>query len=262
MGAFNAKLGKRLKEIRQARGLSQEQISKLLGVNRSAVSQVENGKRAVTAHELSRLADALAISIDSLLDPEKEIDVVLETESPGSKKRRMRINVPQKNLRKFKEVLLYILEQVGSRPNVGETVIDKLLYFIDFDFYEKYEEQLIGATYIKNKYGPTPAEFNKIVQQMIRGGEIAKVADKYHDYRQTKYLPIREPDLRVLSASELKTIDDVLCRLSHMDASTVSSYSHRDVPWLTTADGEMIEYESVFYRTAPYSQRNYDESVQ
>ena len=262
MGTFNEKLGKRLKEIRNARGLSQDQISKLLGVNRATVSQIENGKRSLTAHDLSQVAVALAISIDGFLDPEKEIEVVLEAETTAYEKGKMRINVPQKNVRKFKEVLLYILEQVSSRPNVGETVVYKLLYFIDFDFYEKYEEQLIGATYIKNKYGPTPVEFSKIVQQMVQDGDITKVAEKYYEYPQTKYLPRREPDLRVLSASELKTIDEVLCRLAHMDASTVSSYSHEDVPWLTTADGGIIEYESVFYRTSPYSQRNYDESVQ
>ena len=54
----------------------------------------------------------------------------------------MRINVPQKNFQKFKEVLIYILNSVGAKPNIGETVIYKLLYFIDFDYYEKHEEQL------------------------------------------------------------------------------------------------------------------------
>lgn len=261
MGAFNVKLGKRLREIRQARGLSQEQIAKILGLNRSTVSQIENGKRSLAADELSSVSDALGISIDSLLDPDKEIDVVLEEESVRREKGRLRINVPEKNVMKFKEVLLYLFKQVGSRPNVGETVIYKLLYFIDFDFYEKYEEQLIGATYIKNKYGPTPVEFDKIVRQMIRDEEIVRVESKYYDYPQTKYLPRRESDLTVLRASEIKTIDDVLCRLEQMDATSISSYSHKDVPWMITADGGVIEYESVFYRTAPYSQRSYDEPV-
>lgn len=261
MGAFNVKLGKRLREIRQARGLSQEQIAKILGLNRSTVSQIENGKRSLVADELSSVSDALGISIDSLLDPDKEIDVVLEEESVRREKGRLRINVPEKNVMKFKEVLLYLFKQVGSRPNVGETVIYKLLYFIDFDFYEKYEEQLIGATYIKNKYGPTPVEFDKIVRQMIRDEEIVRVESKYYDYPQTKYLPRRESDLTVLRASEIKTIDDVLCRLEQMDATSISSYSHKDVPWMITADGGVIEYESVFYRTAPYSQRSYDEPV-
>ena len=104
----------------------------------------------------------------------------------------MRISVPQKNLQKFKEVLLYILNKVGAKENIGETVIYKLLYFIDFDFYEKYEEQLVGATYIKNKYGPTPVEFVKIVEKMIKDGEIEKVKSEYFKLQQTKYLPRQE----------------------------------------------------------------------
>jgi hypothetical protein len=60
-----------------------------------------------------------------------------------SKKNDIRISVPQKNLKNFKEALLYILNKVGSKPNVGETVIYKLLYFVDFDYYEKFEEQFI-----------------------------------------------------------------------------------------------------------------------
>ena len=64
----------------------------------------------------------------------------------------MEIRVQEKNIKKFKEVLLYILEKVGAKPNVGESVINKLLYFIDFDYYERFEENLTGATYIKNHF--------------------------------------------------------------------------------------------------------------
>jgi transcriptional regulator with XRE-family HTH domain len=234
----------------------------MLNIKRSTVSQIESGKRGLAARELSSLADAIGISIDSFIDPSKEINVMLEAQATGHAKEQIRINVPQKNVRKFKEVLLYLLEQVGSRPSVGETVLYKLLYFIDFDFYEKYEEQLIGATYIKNQFGPTPVEFGEIVKQMIQDEEIEKVESKYYNHHQKKYLPRREADLEVLKASEIKTIDDVICRLAHMDAATISSYSHKDIPWLTTEKNGIINYESVFYRNAPYSQRNYDEPVQ
>ena len=173
----------------------------------------------------------------------------------------VRINLPQKNLAKFKEALLYILNKVGSKPNIGETVIYKLLYFIDFDFYEKYEEQLIGATYIKNHYGPTPIEFKKIVDKMTEDKEIIKVESNYFKYPQTKYLPLRKADLSKLKAHEIEVIDDVLNKLSDMNAVQISEYSHNDVPWLTTGDGKIIEYESVFYRTFPYSLREYSEDI-
>ncbi len=261
MGDYDLRLGQRLKKIRQARDLSQQQMSEKLGVSRSTVSQIENGNRSLTAKDLVNIADILNLSVDGLLNPEVQISVVLEEDIAYSRRPELRVNVPQKNVRKFKEVLLYILLQVGSKPNVGETVIYKLLYFMDFDFYEKFEEQLIGATYVRNRYGPTPVEFRDIVKELIREGDIVKVKDKYYAYPQTKYLPRRNPDLSLLRASEIKTIDQVLCRLSDMGARAISDYSHNDVPWLTTADNDVIEYESVFYRTAPYSQRSYEDDV-
>ena len=193
---------------------------------------------------------------------EKEPEIVLEDNKKANKEEKfIRINVPQKNLEKFKEVFLYILNKISAKPNIGETVIYKLLYFIDFNFYEKYEEQLIGATYIKNHFGPTPIEFKKIVEKMLDEEEITKIKSEFFKYPQTKYLPLRKPDLSRLKANEIEVIDDVLNRLSDMTAAQISEYSHNDVPWLTTEEGKKIEYESVFYRTPAYSVRAYNENI-
>jgi uncharacterized phage-associated protein len=70
---------------------------------------------------------------------------------------------------------------------------------------------------------------------------------------------LREPDLTKLRANEIKIIDEVLERLSEMNASEITEHSHNDVPWLTTEDGGGIDYESVFYRTPQYSVRSYSE---
>jgi transcriptional regulator with XRE-family HTH domain len=256
-------IGSRIKKLREQLVISQQELADKLGVSRPAVSQIESGARKICAEELKKLADIFNISVDGLLNLEKEpLVLVRENKETYQAKPEIRINVPQKNLAKFKEVLLYILNRVGSKPNIGETVIYKLLYFIDFDYYEKYEEQLIGATYLKNKYGPTPIEFGKIVENMIKAKEITKVKDKYFTYPQTKYLPLRKPDLVHLKASEIAVINNVLSRLSDKNAKEVSDYSHNDVPWLTTQEGKIIEYESVFYRTAPYSVREYNEDIQ
>ena len=133
---------------------------------------------------------------------------------------------------------------------------------MDFDFYEKYEEQFIGATYIKNHHGPTPVEFKKIIEDMIENTEIRKVKDSYFKYPQTKYLPLKKYDPTQLKAHEKETIDEVINRLSDMNASQISEYSHGDIPWLGTENGEPINYEAVFYRTVQYSARyNQDTDV-
>jgi len=254
-------IGQRIKTLRKALGLSQEKLAEKLGVSRPAVSQMENGERKICAEELQKLAHNFNMSVDDLMNPQNLPQVIIkEDREPYRKSTGIRINVPRKNMSKLKEVLLYILNKVGAKPHIGETAIYKLLYFMDFDFYEKYEEQLIGATYQKNHYGPTPIEFKKIVETML-GKEIVRVKDDYFNYPQTKYLPKRPADLSVLKANEIEVIDRVLGRLADMNAKQISEYSHKDVPWLTTEDGEIIDYESVFYRTSEYSVRDYGDDI-
>jgi len=263
VGVVIGSLGQRIKYFRESLDVSQGRLSELVGIPRPAISQIELGHRKVSADELIRLSDVFKVSLDALVNPDREPEVMIEE---GREMRRsedkIRISLPRKNLKKFREVLLYILNEVGSKPNVGETVIYKMLYFIDFDYYEKYEEQLIGARYQKNKYGPTPMEFRKVIEKMIDDGEIEKVSSEFFKYPQTKYLPLREADLSGFSANEKSTIDYVLNKLSDMTAADISNYSHKDVPWLTTADEKIIRYESVFYRTAQYSVRTYSEDIQ
>lgn len=261
MADFQKKLGSSVKALREELGLSQEKLANLLNIKRVSLSQIEKGDRKITAEELAKISKIANISADVLLDLKKDIEVKFEEPEKTIEKEEIRISVPQKNLEKFKEVLIYILNKIGSKPNIGETVIYKLLYFIDFNFYEKYEEQLIGASYMKNHYGPTPVEFKKIVKEMESKKDLAKVTIEYFQYPQTKYLSLREPDLSKLKANELKEIDDVLCKLSDMNAIEISDYSHKDVPWLTTENGELIDYEAVFYRTPEYSVRHYGENV-
>ncbi|MBU2472055.1 MAG: DUF4065 domain-containing protein, partial [Bacteroidetes bacterium] len=230
MKNFYTKFGRKVKELREKLDISQERLASMLELPRPAVSQIERGARMVTAEELIKLSESLHIPVETILDLKKEPEVILAKadkgkHKPKKEKQEIRINVPQKNLEKFREVLLYILDKVGSKPNIGETVIYKLLYFIDFDYYEKYEEQLVGAQYLKNYYGPTPVEFQKIVERMIENKEIEKVKSNYFQYPQTKYLPLRKPDLTKLSAQELELIDSVLNRLADKNAQEISDYS-------------------------------------
>jgi len=261
---MEASLGKRIKALREGQRISQKELSQRLALDRASLSLIENDKRSLKADELILLSKSLNISIDELLNLKSSTEVILEqTQKPKEKSHDLRISVPRKNLNKFKEVLIYILGKVGAKPNVGETVLYKLLYFIDFNYYEKYEEQLIGATYIKNHHGPTPIEFQAIVNEMIENKEIEVVKSKYFQHLQKKYLPHREPDLSIFNANEIKLIDDVLQKLAGMNASTISEYSHQDVPWIVTPERQKIDYESVFYRTPAYSVREYnDDEIQ
>lgn len=252
-----------IQRLREERGFTQEFLASKLSISRPTYIQIERGERDLTVTEAQKLADVFGITLKDLLarkTPKHEV-VIERSKKVMSGTTGLKIRIVEKNLEKFKQVLLYILEKVGGKPNVGETVLHKLLYFTDFDYYEKFEENLMGATYIKNHHGPTSIELGTVIEDMEKNGELEAVKSQYFKYEQKKYLPRKHPNLNVLSAREVEHIDDVLARLSDKNAKEIENYSHEDIPWKSAEDGRPLSYESVFYRDEKYSVRNYDDEL-
>lgn len=251
-----------MKKLREEGGLSQEAVAKELGMSRPTYIMLEQGKRELTLREASKVARMFDLSVDEIIaGKRRSVHVSLgKTKSPKAVTPEIRIDVPSEDKEKFKQVLLYVLNKIGGKPHVGMTVLYKLLYFIDFDYYEKYETQLMGAVYTHNHYGPTPVAFTAIVKEMEREDTLETVETKYFRHEQKKYLPHRSPDLSLLSGQEIAHIDATLARLGNKNANELTALSHRDTPWLATKEGEHIPYEAVFYRSSETSQRDYDDN--
>ncbi len=250
-----------LKYLREEQSLSQDDLASALGLSRQTISKYENGETNFTLDIIKKLSQFFDVDYSCFIDnkPPVRPEYNIIEGKKATEEQEVRIDIPQENISKFKQVLLYILNKVGAKPNVGQTVIYKLLYFIDFDYYEIFEEQLMGLKYIKNTYGPTPIDFAKLIQEMEKDGELEEVKTKYFNKDQTKYLPIKEPNLSLLSGQEIKHIDDELARLSDMTAKKLSEYSHKDIPWIGANMGEIMDYEAVFYRNDDTSRREYVE---
>ncbi|MDH4472899.1 MAG: DUF4065 domain-containing protein [Fluviicola sp.] len=256
-------IGQRITELRKLRGLSQEELAKRVRISRSSLTQIELGNRCVDILELQQLSLELGFSLDHFMsaDFSASQETVVQPEAK-SIKQEQRITVPVFYVGKFKNVLLYILERCAGKPNVGETVLYKLLYFSDFNYYELHEEHLTGATYRKLPYGPVPQKLDPIIQQMIEEGQLQRVKTDYHGHSQTRYLPLEKADFTELKASEKEVIDRVIEQMSDWSAAALSNYSHKDMPWLASKEGDIINYELAFYRESPFSVRNYDEELE
>lgn len=161
------------------------------------------------------------------------------------------------NLPKFKQVLHYIIHNCGCAPNVGKTVLWKILYFSDFDYYELFEEHLTGETYLKLPHGPAPGDFDAAIAELIDEGKVECVDSKFGKYDQKRFLSCDKPDVSLLSATELQHIENTISKYSHMNASQVSALSHADLPYIATKDNSPIKYELVFYRDPQMSVREY-----
>ena len=257
-------LGDFIREQRKKCLITQEHLASKLGLSRATYVQIELGKRELKVSEAIKLAEIFDMSIEDFLNEREQPSPVIEIKrtrkKKSAKKQSIRISVPQEKIEKFKQVLLYVLAQIGARPNIDQTALYKILYFIDFDYYEKYEEQLIGAKYIKNTYGPSPVMFTKIVEELEKEDKIERVKTKFHSYDRVKYLVnSKELDISSLSSKELEHINWEIHRLENMTAAQISELSHLDTPWAVAGDREELKYEHVFYRPQLTSVREYEE---
>jgi transcriptional regulator with XRE-family HTH domain len=60
-------IASRIREARSMAGLSQGQVARMLGLQRPSVTEMEAGNRAVSAEELSKLAEIFDVSVVWLL---------------------------------------------------------------------------------------------------------------------------------------------------------------------------------------------------
>jgi len=256
-------IGQRLMDLRKLKGLSQEDLAKLVNISRPSLTQIELGNRSVDVQELQKFARILEFSLDDFVSKDFALrEPREESGNSQSASLEIRIAVPTLQVDKLKNIMLYILERCGGKPNVGETVLYKLLYFADFNYYELYEEHLTGAKYRKLPYGPVPQKLDTTIAQMMKDGQLQRLKTDFHGYPQTRYLPLVKADLTLLKASEKEVLDKVIAQYSDWSAAAISNYSHKDMPWLASKEGGYIDYELAFYREAPYSVRNYGNELE
>lgn len=253
-------LGERIATLRRKKGFSQEALAGLIKISRPSLVQMEAGRRKMDALELKKLAQVLEFSLDDFLSADFETGPqAFKKKFAEEKKPVERPGKPVFSFTKFKNVFLYLLEQCSGKPNLDEAALNKLLYFADFNYFELYEEHLTGSVYRKLPFGPVPDKLSAVTEQLSVKKQIMKVKTSYGKELQTKYLALVKTDLRILKASEKEVIDRVISQMSDWTSSAITDYAQHDMPWLTTANGGVIDYELVFYREPPYSVRSYFE---
>ena len=83
-------LPRKLALAREQAGLTQAQVSRLMGMHRPTVSEIEAGRRRVTAQELKRFAEVYGVSVGWLTE---------ETADPAQE----RVELAARELAKLKE---------------------------------------------------------------------------------------------------------------------------------------------------------------
>ena len=244
-------LGNKIRDLREYENMSQEDLASKVDLSRVAISQIEQGNRNVDFLEIAKIAGVFKLKTDYFL---------IEDELPNVKLEKDKNVVNSFKPEKLKNVILYILERCAGKPNVGETVLYKLLYFIDFDNFEVNGESISGLDYVHLQYGPVPvaSQYLPVIEKMKNNQELKIIIQDYFGLKIKRYINLVNYTIGFLSPKETKIIDDVIGSLSNMTATQIEEYSHGDAPWVLTGDKEIISYNFVFERQVPYSKRGLD----
>ena len=152
------------------------------------------------------------------------------------------------DMEKFKMTLHYIINKCGFRNTVGRTVLHKLLYFSDFNYFEKYNESITNESYVKKERGPVPIHFEEAIAELIEENKVRPGKRRLPCGKvMNRYFSLKEPKID-LSEDELTIINKVIKDLSHMNGKQIGEYSLSDNPVKLVEDNEIIDYDLVFSR--------------
>jgi transcriptional regulator with XRE-family HTH domain len=68
----------RIAELREARGWTQEELSRSIGITRASLSHFEKSRRKPDFEILTKLADAFGVSIDYLIGRTSNSDLIMD----------------------------------------------------------------------------------------------------------------------------------------------------------------------------------------
>ena len=113
MGEF----GKKLRELRQSRGITQEQLAEMADISRVMVGRYENTGQLPALDTLVRIADALGTSTDYLLGRTEAVDApfVPKCVAPPRPPRRM-----PRSAAELENFIREIVEEMQNNHNLSE----------------------------------------------------------------------------------------------------------------------------------------------
>jgi hypothetical protein len=155
--------------------------------------------------------------------------------------------------RRFKDLLLYASQQLADDPTFGETKLNKVLFFADFEAFRLLGEPITGAEYQKNKYGPTARRYTVLRDELIRWDQLEVQRRLVVDHVQdVPRLTNVEPNTEQFTSEELEIIDAVITEMRQYTNTEASDESHnRSAGWRTRDFGETIPYSSALIDPEP-----------
>jgi DNA-binding XRE family transcriptional regulator len=215
----------KIKELRIQKGLSQEQVAKVIGVSRPTYTAIEVGKQKLDLEEAQKLAKLFGIGVDELLSG----------------------NIP--NIEKYKHMILSFLRMNLSKDGkVPKTKLAKLLYLADFAWFYQHFESMSGMQYRKITYGPVPDSFFRALDELEESGKII-IEHKSTEGKDMFLIAESESNknekIKTLSKEENVLMKKIAEKWKNKKTQEIVNFTHNQLPYFLCRTDELIPYELI-----------------
>ena len=158
------------------------------------------------------------------------------------------------NIRKIITILNYLAFKV---PRMTKLKIVKLLYFADKEHIIRYGRYLTEDRYVKMKNGPAPTRILNFINSpndYIYTRSEKKYLDNYISFADSNYRTItsnNEPDLKILSASEIEVLDYIISEYGLKSAGELVDLSHLEKSWIKANEAGYLKTEDIISEVEP-----------
>ena len=159
------------------------------------------------------------------------------------------------NRKKYQNAVLYLCWKLGGEIR-GKKKLAKLLYFADFDFYEKYQKSITGDIYKAYPKGPLPSALNEIIDRLSKKNaiKVKTVQEWGEEYAPTEvYKGVAQPDTGIFQREEIQILDRVIKHYGSLNGEQLAELSHAEAPYSAAEPYEKIPYEFTYYRGTDFS---------
>ncbi len=248
-----------IRDWRKRYGLTQNELSRILGWGGVTLSRYENGALHSGAHEKilrlamephnlmtlieevpdalpedkrERLLGELRAADDEACSFERLFEERLDRHTPDEFSGYRRLD-----LQKLFNVILFF--SVGGQL---KTKLNKLLFYADFKHFKEYSVSITGARYVHLQYGPVPDNYDYYFAELLRERHLDVEEEIFENYTGFNCVARVEPDLGAFDQSEREVLEQIVNYFRGFGSAEIMRFSHEEAAYASTVEGETISY--------------------
>lgn len=256
----------RIRNIRKRYALSQKSFAALLGMSEATVNRYEGGGLQDEAHDAAIRACENLDFVRGLLERKGgklspwqrcrvEAALIGQAEAADLPRTMGRLwSMPRDispltgyrcfSYEKYAAVVVWFCQRLNT---VTPTSLNKLLFYADFLHFRSESVSLTGTAYRRLQYGPVPADFGGLREQM-EFDELVEVREVEWDNGNLGEQYVAGPNAHSIdvafSPRERKVLESVAQTCERLTPTQLSQRSHSETAWRDTENRMLISYET------------------